>query len=71
MTKVQQGMSRKWYDTHCGICSKVFTPKEDRANGRAVFKNDELLVFYACLPCAKSAEIKEAVEQTKEMGMKR
>jgi hypothetical protein len=68
MTAVQYGKSRKWLDTHCGICKKQFSPKEDRAKGHCIFKNGEELDFLACISCAKSAEIKIAVEQTKEMG---
>lgn len=67
-TKVEKGKSRRWYDAHCAICGKTFTPKEDRANGHCVFKNDEELDFFACLPCAKSADIDTAVKQTKELG---
>lgn len=68
MTKVQQGKSQKWIDTHCGICSKAFTPKEDRAKGHCVFNNDEELDFLACIPCATAAGIQVAVKQTKELG---
>ena len=67
-TKVEKGKSRRWYDTHCAICGKIFTPKEDRANGHCVFKNGDELDFFACLTCAKSADISTAVQQTKELG---
>ena len=68
MTKVEKGKSRRWYDTHCSICGKTFTPKEDRANGHCVFKNGDELDFFACLSCSKTADINTAVEQTKELG---
>lgn len=68
MPKVEHGKSRTWYDTHCAICKKQFTAKEDRAKGHCTFKkNDEDLDFLACLKCAKEAEIQVAVKQTKEM----
>lgn len=68
MTKVEKGKSRRWYDSHCAICGKTFLAKEDRAKGHCVFKNDESLDFFACLQCAKSADIDTAVKQTKELG---
>jgi hypothetical protein len=68
MTKVERGKSRRWYENNCAICKKKFSVKEDRAKGHCVFKNDEELDFLACLPCAKSADISTAVEQTKELG---
>jgi predicted DCC family thiol-disulfide oxidoreductase YuxK len=68
MSKVEHGKSRVWYDTHCAICKKVFSPKEDRAKGHCTFKKDNTeLDFLACLKCAKEAEIQVAVKQTKEM----
>jgi hypothetical protein len=68
MTKVEKGKSRRWYENNCGICKKKFSVKEDRAKGHCVFKDGEELDFFACLPCAKSADISTAVEQTKELG---
>jgi hypothetical protein len=68
MTKVAYGKSKKFYETHCGICDKIFNLTEDRYKGHCIFKNDEELHFLACERCAKSAEFQEAVKQTKEMG---
>jgi hypothetical protein len=68
MTKVAYGKSQKWLDTHCSLCDKKFSPKEDRAKGHWAFKNDEELVFLACEPCSKSADITTAVEQIKTIG---
>lgn len=71
MTKVEYGKSEAWQATHCCICKKVFSPKENRVRGTATFLNDEVVKVQYCEPCAVSAEFQEASKQTKEMGTKR
>jgi hypothetical protein len=68
--KVEWDKSRRWYETHCGICRKVLDPKEDRVKSHAVFKHGEELDFLSCVPCAKQAQLQEAVKQTKVLGKK-
>jgi len=68
---VAYGKSQKWLDTHCAICDKAFTPKENRVRGTAVFNNDVEVKILCHEACAAGAEIQVAVKQTKELGMKR
>jgi hypothetical protein len=68
VTAVEYGKSRKFYETHCGICSKKFSITEDRYKGHCTFKNDEELDFLACEKCARDANIDTAIKQTKELG---
>ena len=71
MTKVEYGKSRKYYETHCGLCGKKMRDTEPRVKGHAVFNNDVEQDIIAHEECVKAANIQVAVEQTKELGMKR
>lgn len=68
MVKIEYGKSNAWYTTHCCICKKIFTPKENRVKGTATFLNDEVVKVLYCESCAISAEFLEASKQIKELG---
>ena len=71
MTKVEYGKSRKYYETHCGLCGKKMKDTEPRVKGHCVFNNDVEQNIIAHESCVKIANIRVAVTQIKEMGMKR
>jgi hypothetical protein len=71
MTAVQYGKSKKYYETHCGLCGKKMRDTEPRVKGHAVFNNDVEQDIIAHELCVKAANIQVAVKQTKELGMQR
>lgn len=68
MTAVQYGKSKKYYETHCGLCGKKMRDTEPRVKGHAVFNNDVEQDIIAHEECVKAANIQVAVKQTKELG---
>lgn len=68
MPKIAYGKSQAWYDTHCSVCDRKFTATENRVRGIAIFKDDVAVKILCHEACAKTAQMQEAIKQTKELG---
>lgn len=67
---IAYGKSQKWYEEHCCVCDKKFTSTENRVRGIAIFKDDVAVKILAHESCSKTAQMQEAIKQTKELGKK-